>query len=78
MGSHQKPLESRHAEALRVGQVGGCGPGQGTRVTSGMSLWVMSASLETIAACVRSSVVGYFRRLGPTHALRGTVNYQGF
>jgi hypothetical protein len=26
MGSHQTPLESRHAEAVRVGEVGGCGP----------------------------------------------------
>jgi hypothetical protein len=38
MGSHQKPLESRRAEAWRVGEVGGCGPDHGTSVASAMPL----------------------------------------
>jgi hypothetical protein len=46
MGPHQMPLENRHAQALRVGDVYDCTrpehPGP-----SAMSLWVISASPET-------------------------------
>jgi hypothetical protein len=51
---------------------------QCTRVPPAASPRVISALPDTIAACLRSSVVGYFRRLGLTHATADAVDRRRF
>ena len=73
MGSHQTPpLENRHAQALRVGEVGGCtGPahlGLSSSVAGTLQHFTGNPSPLVFGA----PVVGYCRGLGPTQATRPT------
>ena len=71
MSSHRTQLENRHAQALRVGEMGGC-TGQSTTVPSAESLPIFSASPETHHRLPTGLRGGIFQAPSPNQASEPT------